>query len=189
MLILGGFMLILPGTFLIAAMVVVAAMPGRLQRGDIKFAKMFGFMFFRYRLDCHWYAIFYLVRNTLIAVVPVIPSATLQVMIMLFIVQVSLIVLLCVMPWRVYATNVVDGMSLLVMILVLSLSVFFIDDPDTDIIAKTCFCLVIIICAILPAAIIYGITTRLLQLRDKPFRYFLCHHKLGAGSFARLLKT
>eukprot|EP00971_Amphidinium_carterae_P216413 4295575-Amphidinium_carterae.1 len=47
--------------------------------------------------------------------------------------------------------------------------------------------LILLLLALIPLALSYGIYVKFFR-RHKPFQFFLCHHKAGAGAYTRLLK-
>jgi len=53
--------------------------------------------------------------------------------------------------------------------------------------SQLCCVVVVGACAGLVAAVFFGLYTRFMQ-RRKEYQFFICHHKAGAGNFARLLK-
>ena len=75
------------------------------------------------------------------------------------------------------------------MLLAVCLASFLLDEQskNTDGIALLCFILILIVLAIAPVSVIYGICSRHCNF-SKPFQFFLCHYKLGSGAYARLLK-
>jgi hypothetical protein len=79
-------------------------------------------------------------------------------------------------------------MLTIMMILMMNLAGFFVTDVDTSAIAIMCSILVILCLSSLLGLILYASAPRCMSM-GKNFSHFICHHKGGAGSFARLLKV
>jgi len=93
-----------------------------------------------------------------------------------------------VLPWRLLSSNMLDVGVSVCLILVLALALFFADAPNLTLVSEFCCALFGIACFFLACAFIYCIQKHFL-CKQKRYQYFICHHKGGAGAFARLLKT
>eukprot|EP00933_Yihiella_yeosuensis_P033276 TRINITY_DN27009_c0_g1_i1.p1 TRINITY_DN27009_c0_g1~~TRINITY_DN27009_c0_g1_i1.p1 ORF type:complete len:521 (-),score=89.25 TRINITY_DN27009_c0_g1_i1:85-1479(-) len=68
------------------------------------------------------------------------------------------------------------------------MSGLFVDDINTEATAIFCLIVMVILSILIPGVIGYGLFLRFSHTKAKPFNIFLCHHKAGCGSTARLLK-
>eukprot|EP00971_Amphidinium_carterae_P062609 1239415-Amphidinium_carterae.1 len=99
----------------------------------------------------------------------------------------SLVIVARVMPWRAHFAKILEVvMHTCFLILVLCAS-YYIDDEAGDELAimGTIAILAMPVCIL--ALVVHGVVKALLS-QGKPYQFFLCHHKVGAGSFCRLLK-
>jgi len=163
--------------------------PTRILKGDTKFLATWSFLFFRYSTGAYWYGPVVLIRNALVAVAPIFIYAVHQILFLELLLIASLVMLLIVMPWRVLPANYLDTMGHVCMLCVTMVAAFFVEDKDSELrLVSTISAIgIMIIPFVLVAGIIYGVV-RLLQMRLKPYQFFLCHHKAAAGSFCRFMK-
>mmetsp|Transcript_6881 Transcript_6881/g.14926 ORF Transcript_6881/g.14926 Transcript_6881/m.14926 type:complete len:797 (-) Transcript_6881:100-2490(-) len=187
MVIVACFALVFPLGFLIKCAHVVYVAPQRVLSLDVKFMLTYNFLFFRFTHEARWYSIYFLARNALVACAPIITSLPWQIMVLQGLMLSSLLVTTFFKPWRVMMANLIDGMTSVAMILLLTLTAFQAEDGDGDFFAvlATVGLVVLFLCII--TAVANGIYNRILSMR-KQFQFFLCHHKAHAGAMARLLK-
>jgi len=92
------------------------------------------------------------------------------------------------LPWRVDLVNLVDVLLTICMNMTISFSGFFAEDPDTGLVGMFAFIFVIGIFLTFVVCIAHTAHQHFLRKHRKEWKYFLCHHKGGAGAFARLCK-
>lgn len=148
----------------------------------------YGFLFARFRTGSFHYAAVLLSRNMILAILPVVPEEGIVLMLIVLTLLVSFAIATDLRPWRMDSMNNLDIVSSGLMILLMVTSSQLLESRP-NVLSLTAF-LYSIVAAVSLAALmmILKIIFNLLSRRRKPFKYFLCHHKAGAGSFARLLK-
>eukprot|EP00403_Amphidinium_massartii_P046182 CAMPEP_0178461950 /NCGR_PEP_ID=MMETSP0689_2-20121128/49577_1 /TAXON_ID=160604 /ORGANISM="Amphidinium massartii, Strain CS-259" /LENGTH=533 /DNA_ID=CAMNT_0020088809 /DNA_START=163 /DNA_END=1760 /DNA_ORIENTATION=+ len=190
MLVIGCIACLLPLLFLVLCIWAVRQFPRKLQKATTRFLNAWQFLFFRYTTKAYWYGPVVLVRNALVSVGPVMTSPVLQILFLEVIMLFSLMFLLRVMPWRLDKANYVDAAGHLTLLMVTMIASFFVDSDDqgsTRFVEIVGVLFILAIPAAILAAVLYGLLLFVRSLR-RPFQFFLCHHKLGAGCFCRLLK-
>lgn len=186
---IGAVMMLVPVGFIAWTAKVVRDFPKMMREGLTDYAHAYAFLLFRFRIECHWYVIFFLLRNAAIAIIPSIPSPLLQIGLFQWSLLFSIMITIHFKPWRVQLANIMDVVVAISVLYVVSLSVFFIDDPDaTDGTSHMCVAFICLLLGLVPVVICYGCWSRLHNANFKPFAFFLCHHKEGAGATARFLK-
>lgn len=178
---------LIPLVFLGGTCWVIWRLPGKLASGDTEFLNSFKFLFFRFRAGAHWYVVVFLVRNLLVAIVPVLGSEVVQLLLLESIMLPMLILTVHVMPWSVATANVLDASNTMFLAVLLFAFALFTEEVGAKLIAEVCVALVIGAFAGILVALVYGVYERFLR-SGKPYQFFLCHHKAGAGNLARLLK-
>jgi len=190
MLAIGAIFLVIPLAYVAICCFIVKGLPSAMRRGDMLFLKKFNFLFQRFRAETYWYILWYIVRNLFIALAPAVPSVMLQVLIINGFMVVSVSLVSHYMPWRVNIANYGDIFVQLMMNMIIAFVGFFSSDGNEDMnmvatIGVVFICLVILA---LIACVAKACYDTLANRNKKPWKYFLCHHKGGAGAFARLLK-
>ena len=189
MIVVSVIALAMPFSFLCGCIFAVIQLPYRISRADIGFVNGAGFLFSRFRADCHWYTLVPLTRNALIAAVPAVPSAAGQVTFMSVLVLSSLLVTVRIFPWRIQRSNVLDIFVHMLMLMISSLAGFFIKKEDPLVAVWVSMLFLIFVFIVMIVLVSHGVYQRLrLRCGSKDFQFFLCHHKAGAGSFARVLQ-
>lgn len=151
----------------------------------------FRFLFQNYRPECYYCVMLFLVRNLMMALLPValISYPIFQVFFMVSALLLSVIGQSLYWPFRSVATNVLEIAlsSTLVMIL---LCVMPLVDTDPSTLASILGAMIMsLICALFVA--IFGAFLLAFWKQfvpSKQFGIFLCHHKMAAGALCRLLK-
>ena len=163
------------------------SLPKRLQRGDTVYLTTFSFLFFRFRPGAH-YLLFSLLRSFTLAVVPVLEGPASELLTSCAVVTACIIFSGAVSPRAVRQANQLDlaiHTGLLFILFLAALHTHRIGEVEVGNLLVAVFCATM--CAFLGAA---AWLVHLCALRlKKPFQFFLCHHKVGAGAFCRLLKT
>ena len=84
---------------------VVTRLPYRLRQGDTAFLHSFAFLFFRFRPGAYWYVLVLLLRNTLVALTPMISESSLELFFLVGLFVPCVITGSKVMPWRVLSVT------------------------------------------------------------------------------------
>ncbi|CAE7762972.1 unnamed protein product [Symbiodinium microadriaticum] len=74
------------------------------------------------------------------------------------------------------------------MLVILDMGSLFVGEVDGGVTMVICLIFSALMLLSIIAAVSYGIIKHFMLKYRKPFRYFLCHQKIQAGSYARLLK-
>jgi hypothetical protein len=160
----------------------------RVAQGNTKFLNTYAFLFFRFRNSTYWYSIVILTRNLLLALVTVIPFSSGQLVVFTAIVLPSLGCQAYFVPWRASHCNGIEVLCLMGLQALVCFSGLFVSEVNTVFVSYLCLCVLCALLLVLVAALLAGLYSRFAHAEKKPFSFFLCHHKAGAGSFARLLK-
>jgi len=147
-------------------------------------------LFFRYKPDAFWYSIVHMTRSLLLAMVPMLPNVAGQIVIMDVIMIAQLMIVAGTAPYRVSKANYLDNFFTVAILMTLICAAFYVEwSPGSalawiaTLLLMVCLlCLPILACA---AFVVYLVSGK----GNKEFKYFLCHHKVGAGAFTRLLKV
>ncbi len=182
-----GVAMMLPLGLLSASIWSAIVFPQRVNVGTTSFLRTWGFFFARFRSDIWWYAPVFLIRNTLISLALVHGTPLEQTLFMLVVMFASVALVARVVPWRTPPSNMLDIGFHFVMTILLAVALLFIDSTDLAFVSVLCFSLLI---AGLLTSLLYLIYAfcRIFSRHEKHFRFFVCHHKDGAGCFARALK-
>ncbi|CAE8629313.1 unnamed protein product [Polarella glacialis] len=189
MLMVAGFALILPVSFLaIVSYVVIVELPKRMQKADVAFLRTWSFLFYRFRPGAALFSVILLLRNTALVIVPVIPGGSAQVLLCMLVLCVSILVTSFMLPWRTLECNYMEASVLAGLALCISLGSLFMEDVDVDSVMQFCLGLFTATILLMFGVFIWGFAKFFRAKYRKQFQYFLCHQKAGAGAFARLLK-
>jgi len=183
-----AFLLVVPFPFLVASVVVVHSFPKALRTGDLQFFGKYSFMFQRFTTDRYWFVLFFVFRNLILALTPIMPTLMLQVVILQMVMLSSLMISALTFPWRVPNATYFDMAVSVTVSMLLTSTGFFAVDQDTTQVANFCLVMVVLIIVGLSGGLFYGFFATWSNKKKKTWKYFLCHHKGGAGAFARLLK-
>jgi len=190
MLIFGGFAFFaVPVAYLVACIYVVRQFPARMRAADAGFLKAFSFLFFRFRAAQHSYVLLQMLRSFCVSVALAIPEVVIQVLFLEAVLLIGFAATLHTLPWRVAYANWLDCLFGGSTLLVVCLASLYINDEDKNLrsVAYVCICMIIAVLVLVPVAIGWGLYLRYFRM-NKPYEFFLCHHKAGAGAFTRLLK-
>lgn len=165
---------------------IVSKFPAKMRQGDTQFLKGTTFLFSRFRVGSHFYSLICLFRGLMIALVPVLPNALTQCALFVVLLFYSTATMY-VLPWRILHASFLDVGVTTALIMLLTLALFFAEAPNLILVSKFCCAIIGIAISSVVIGLGYGLVKKYV-LKQKPFQYFLCHHKGGCGSFARLLK-
>ncbi|CAE8615626.1 unnamed protein product [Polarella glacialis] len=189
MLIVAGIALLMPVSFFaMASYVVIVELPKRMQKADVAFLRTWSFLYYRYRPGAAVFSVILLLRNVALVIVPVIPGGAIKVLLIILVLCVSILVTSFMLPWRILECNYMEASLLAGMSVLISMGSLFMEDVDVDSVMQVCLALFIAMILLIFGVFLQGFTKYLRAKHRKPFQYFLCHQKSGAGAFARLLK-
>mmetsp|Transcript_18988 Transcript_18988/g.44264 ORF Transcript_18988/g.44264 Transcript_18988/m.44264 type:complete len:1820 (-) Transcript_18988:53-5512(-) len=180
--------LVIPVSFLAKCSQVVWIAPQRIQKMDLDFLQTYSFLFKRFRAETRWFAIVFLLRSALIAMMPIITIVTWKIMILQTVMIASIVITAYFRPWCAAPAEFLDISSAAVVMIILTLVAFQSDDSQNPELMAT-------VATLSMVAVLVGIATFVLisayswiaQFR-KRYQFFICHHKAHAGAVARLLK-
>jgi len=188
MMVLGIAVLMIPIAFMTLCWHAVQVFPKKMQEGQVRFLQAYAFLFSRCRTKRYWYGLVHMLRSLVLAVIPIFPDVFIQIMMMVAVLICSLIYGVSYRPWRVSICNVVDTSFTVLIVLILICAAFFTDVDPSDSIAWLGSTALMSVFLVVPASLVFVMFKRLTFKNKKQFQFFISHHKLGAGSFARLLK-
>jgi len=187
MVVVSVFACLMPIAFLAIATRAVLILPHRMSNGDADFLKKYFCLFSRFRVDCHWYVLVSLLRNCLIALIPVIPGVAAQWCSLMMLMLASGFVVSLLMPWRSSQANYFDIFLTYCLLCILGAASLLLEALDSSGVGG--FALVVLFCILGSFVGVLGHSVYERVLRSgKPFQFFICHHKASAGNLARLLK-
>jgi hypothetical protein len=189
MIITGAIGTLLPLGFLTGCMVVIWNFPRQMRLKNVRYLYMFRFLFFKYSPETYWYSSVLLIRNLLMSCAPILPNATAQIFMIFFTIMPCLIIVLLFLPWNNKIANALEASITFGIATMLMVATLFVE-AEGDETTFSVFCCVVFGVMVLGVLVVLGnaFYQRFVAHAQKPFACFLCHHKAGAGCFARLLK-
>ncbi|CAE7027454.1 RPS6, partial [Symbiodinium sp. CCMP2456] len=164
-------------------------LPRRLLRADAAYFRACAFLWSRFRPGAELYSVLYLTRNAVIALVPLLPSMSAQIVAMNMILYSSVVVVSLIQPWRFIAGNALDVMLHVGLLVVLDMaSTFAGAEADSGTSVVMCLFFLLLMGLGVIGAMAYGVILHVARGRRKPWHFFLSHQKSTSGSLARLLK-
>ena len=128
-----------------------------------------------------------MLRNFAVARVPIISDVSLGLFVLAVVLVLCVLTSVTLLPWAVYQANFIDIGTNMGFLLITFLAALATNVAEDDLVA---ILLVVIFAGILSLLLI-GVAYSLFMLcgqRKNTYQFFLCLHKGGSGSFARLLK-
>ncbi|CAJ1351250.1 unnamed protein product [Effrenium voratum] len=186
---IGGTAFLLPISFLAACTwAVVFELPSRLKHGDMAFVRSCSFLLVRFRPGAEGFAVLFMLRNMLLAILPLVPWVSNRVLLMNLLTCTSLAATAFFKPWRAMLCNSLEIMIGTALIVVMTVGSNFVEDYDKTAMVVVCALLVSFMLLAIGVVVAVGVARHFLSAQRKTYHFFLCHHKRGAGSVARLLK-
>jgi hypothetical protein len=149
------------------------------------------FLFQRFSPACYFWGVFYLLRNLLISLIPVLfpESAIWQVFFISVCILAALVATSNLLPWRTLLANLSE-MAILAGILIFMQVASFLIDADEDVGKQvmTGVLLALVILVITTAVGLLCYTAYRRFVPQKAYCAFLCHHKEAASSLGRYFK-
>mmetsp|Transcript_10012 Transcript_10012/g.22444 ORF Transcript_10012/g.22444 Transcript_10012/m.22444 type:complete len:1498 (+) Transcript_10012:129-4622(+) len=188
MLVIAIFASLLPLSFLAISIYMLFILPRKISTGQMSFLKASAFLTLRFAHGKHYFGLVFLARNFLISLLPTIPRAVVQIACGNFIFICYMALVACMQPWRLPQANILDVSIMGILLMVICLITTLVEGASVQDVANVIFSFILLIVGALLATLGHSILRQCRRMLYKPFRFFLCHHKLGAGAFARLLK-
>jgi len=189
-----GVASILPIVFLAYCLWIMCQYPKRLHNGDSKFMRSCAFLALRLRPGQELFSLFLLFRNVLLVLCPLFQTCSARVASMSLLLMASLVVTVRRQPWRANGSNFIDVLMHVSVLLILDLiALHGYEEIENSARSHShdMFAVNIVVVLVLVAflvIIVYGCVRYFWIRRRKKFDFFICHHKAGAGSLARLIK-
>jgi len=192
MMVLAVIFLFIPLSFVAFCAYIVKTFPQAMARGDVEFLQRWRFLFNRFRAETYWYILWFIVRNLLVALAPTLQIMVFQLSGITFVMALSAAVVAWFRPWVVMICNYVDITLNVCLVMIVATSGFVLDgDAEARkihvVVLVMMFSLVSVIAVLL--CIVYAVYSTIRNRGKKYWKYFLCHHKGGAGAFCRLVKV
>ncbi|CAK0836431.1 unnamed protein product [Prorocentrum cordatum] len=180
---------VIPTGFIALVLWVLHQLPKRVLAGDTNFMKCYTFLFCRFRPGGYWYVGVLVIRNLLIALVPIMGDASVQLILVFLFLMPSIVITPHFLPWRSPIGNVMEEGSNLAILCILFLGSLLLPTTDQAGLAVGCCLLVGAMVLCLGAAASVGAIAHVRNLRgNKAISFFLCHHKSSGVAMARVLK-
>jgi len=183
----GGFLFPI-GFLALCFWVIICEYPKRVAHLDVKFMRLTAFLTFRFRPGKEWYAVLFSLRDTFIVLSASFSASSISIVCLTLLLYTNVILVAHDKPWRTPQASILSIVVCVAILSLLDLGSFFVDRTDSPalMIASTVMtiCLVVVILCLAAT----GVVKHLASAHRKAYRFFLCHHKLAAGSLARLLK-
>jgi len=185
---IGLIAMLAPLFFLAWSCTVIWQLPAKMRQGDALYLRKYAFLFARFRPGVFWYALIHIARSLIFAVSSIIPSIVCQIMMTQLFLCTSSVLVSLLFPWRVRFANVLDITMTVAITMLLSTSAFFVEGESLESIAWIGSVILVGLLATAFPVLGFSAYKHFTRAAHKPFSHFICHHKAGAGSFARLLK-
>ena len=187
--IFGWILCLFPILFLsVCSWILLSQLPKRLQVADMKFLQACSFLILRFRPGSEIFALFLLLRNMLFAFSPVLQGDAPSLLMMEILICFSFGLVAYFKPWPTRLATFVDLFMHMALLLILFFGAFFLELQNAHATMVVCTVITLLMMLGILAMAADGIGRHLLSSMIKPYRFFLCHHKGGAGSLARWLK-
>eukprot|EP00439_Symbiodinium_sp_Y106_P069001 s413_g11.t2 len=179
--------------FLAYIMQVVWRYPSLVDTGHgLKLLTQYHFLFNRFGSHAYYWGPYFILQKLLVAIVPIVfaDSAIVQIMLLSLLMVIYLATCCHVKPWATVLANLADVFLNMGLMLMLLIAAFLSDSAGRDTRSRLSVILVIMllkICLSISSLAGYAVYKKLFP--GKMYDYFLCHHKAGAGTLCRWLKT
>ncbi|CAE7207000.1 unnamed protein product, partial [Symbiodinium necroappetens] len=168
---------------------VLVEFPRRLRMVDMTFIRACSFLILRFRPGCEAFSIFLLIRNVLLALAPVLPSANASLLLISALLGLNFYLVSSFKPWRSDYACRADLVANTVFLAIIFQAAFFVTEVNRAAVLLFCSVALILIVLGLTAWTLVAagsqIATRKMQ---RKFDFFISHQKNACGSLARLLK-
>ena len=187
MVVVGACVSLIPFGFLSLCAWACATLPRQVNQGNTVFLDAFSFLFGRFRPGAYWYALVLLCRNLGVSLVPIVADSGLELFSLAMLLIPSVVLGSATNPWCLWESSFIDLFTSLGFLLILFLAALSTEQADGEIIAALLISVFLAILFFFLCVLVFFVCKALLRLK-KTYQFFLCHHKDGSASFARLLK-
>ncbi|CAE8616377.1 unnamed protein product [Polarella glacialis] len=182
-----------PVAILALATTVTLRYPGLVASGKgLEALHRYAFLFMRFRRETYFYGVLLLCRNSLVALIPVVlvEVPNLQVVSMGAVLLASAALQARLWPWKTEAANLCDlaMVLMLVVILLAAAPLLNVEEGNKEEILGSIITAALLLMVMVPLGVVAWMFIKRLRPLSR-FAVFLCHHKAGAGSLARFIKT
>ncbi|CAE7337327.1 RPS6 [Symbiodinium natans] len=189
MALIGGFSCLLPVGFLaICSWITLVQLPKWLVNGEVKLIRSCSFLFMRFRPGAEVFSVLFSVRNALVVLCPLISSTSGRVLCMNLLLYASLVLVAFGKPWRAMVCNFLDLFLVTGMLVILGMGSLFVTEVESSSTTAICVLFSLFMFLSILGAIVFGVVKHVSSKYRKPFWFFICHQKVAAGSYARLMK-
>lgn len=153
--------------------------------------RRYRFLFARFNPKAYFFGAFFLVRNGLVALIPVllVELASVQTLAMGAVILAGATMQNRWWPWRTHQANCSDlGMNALILLMILGAAPMLNVPPDEASTVLGVLLSVLLVGLSLLAVVSMGLALYHRFWPKKYFSIFLCHHKVGAGALGRQMK-
>jgi preprotein translocase subunit SecG len=187
--VLSAFALLIPASFLAAALWALWVFPQRVRNADMYYFKCWGYLFFRFKPQTYYYGVLVLLRNAIVACSPLFHEVVVQVFVSLLTLLGNFAIALYVKPWVHYAATLFDVMLLFSMIMFCVIGLAFLQNTEPDGLSNFAFAMLMTVIGCGFAMGMQAAFRWYIRKTTKPFQFFLSHYKEEMGAFCRHLKT
>ncbi|CAE7719584.1 unnamed protein product [Symbiodinium pilosum] len=186
-------LLVFGGGFLAYILQVVWRYPTLVNSGHgLKLLTQYRFLFNRFGSHAYYWGPYFVVQKLLVAIVPILfaDSAVVQIMLLSLLMVVYLAACCHIKPWATYLANMADVFLNMGLMLLLLIAAFLADSASSD--SRSKLSVILVLMLVLITLGIFALATFAILRKlfpGKMYDYFLCHHKAGAGTVCRWLKT
>merc|ERR1719282_1881568 len=117
----------LPVGFISIVSWVLSQLKRRISSGDSEFMLIWAFLYFRFKTEAYYYILLVLLRGFICSVIPIVPNATGQIVLMLMAITFFFSISCHVFPWKSYYANVMDSFITFFIILAIGMAPFFVE--------------------------------------------------------------
>lgn len=189
MVVVSALAVLVPLGFYAFVVWAVLVYPRKVSTGDAMYFDSFGCMFVRFKAELHWFSLAVMTRNLVLALVPMVPTAPGQICIFMIMGVAYLVLVVTARPWRLDILNPLDAFMTVSVLFMLQCASFYTERVETNSLAWLAVVMCFVCLCFLPVSIALSVgQVGKIFLREKAYKYFLCHHRAEAGAFTRLLK-
>lgn len=175
-------------SFVALSIWVLLQYPAKMSVGDVTFLQTWSFMLFRFRPEARWCLLFFLGRSVMISILPTLPSAILQILLLQSVSLLNIVVSLKAHPWRLQLANNTELYGSIWLTVFMTLCALMFPEYSPAAVSTVALVTILISFLSLPATVGYSFCKRYCIKHTKRFQFFISHHKNGVGCLARLIK-
>lgn len=182
-----AFVSLVPLGFLSLCIWACATLPRQLSQGDVVFLDAFSFLFGRFQPRAHWYSLVLICRNLGVSLVPLVADPGLELFSLAMLLTPSVVLGSATNPWSLWESSFVDICTCLGFLLIVFLAALTTEQANEEMIAAMLISVFLLVSFLFLCVLLLCVCRALTRWKNI-YQFFLCHHKDGSASFARLLK-